>query len=398
MALDLTKVATQVGGILPRLKTRREKHKERLQSALDFLRNSTEDFARLKAKINASKTTWPVAGLFEGLEQSHPALPLPTEFTIIASDGSQIDVDRHQSFQCYLINIGSVALHYGPHPNAILESRPRLYAEDKDLMITAPGRNTQEEPIKGALLDIKRSVEECHRLVELAEELSPGSSILALLDGSLTLWGLTAYPNFVADTLLRKGLLTYLDQLRELNKDRQLALASHISLPGSKDVVNAVRVAVCPDEPVNCAYCSSLPEQACDIVTGLLDRDLFANLLAPGERSELFFSQSKVVKEHYGEHLIYFFYLRLNDEIARVELPRWVAQDDGLLNLTHTLILDQCNRGHGYPVALSEAHEQAVVTAKDRGNFWQHIESLLVNEHLPTVNSSKSFSKRTRWI
>ena len=87
-----------------------------------------------------------------------------------------------------------------------------------------------------------------------------------------------------------------------------------------------------------------------------------------------------------------------DEEIARVEVPQWVASNNELLILTHSLILDQCRRGHGYPVVLSEAHEQAVVTGADRENFWELVESLMVNERLPNPGSAKSFSKRTRWV
>ena len=121
-------------------------------------------------------------------------------------------------------------------------------------------------------------------------------------------------------------------------------------------------------------------------------------MLGEGERSALFISQSSIVGKHYGENQVYFFYLRMDDEIARVEIPRWVATDDNLLNLAHTLVLDQCQRGQGYPIALSEAHEQAVVTAADRENFWQLVASSLIEEHMPCLSSAKSQSKRTRWV
>jgi hypothetical protein len=49
-------------------------------------------------------------------------------------------------------------------------------------------------------------------------------------------------------------------------------------------------------------------------------------------------------------------------------------------------------------VALSEAHEQAVVTAADKEEFWQFVDSSLVEEHMPGFGSMKSLSKRTRWI
>ena len=106
----------------------------------------------------------------------------------------------------------------------------------------------------------------------------------------------------------------------------------------------------------------------------------------------------EIVKERYGEHCVHFFYLRVDDEIARIEIPQWVTENSVLLNLTHSLVLDQCRRGQGYPVVLSEAHEQAVVTGADRENFWELVESSMITEHLPSPGSAKSFSKRTRWV
>ncbi|MFC1954675.1 DNA double-strand break repair nuclease NurA, partial [Chloroflexota bacterium] len=136
----------------------------------------------------------------------------------------------------------------------------------------------------------------------------------------------------------------------------------------------------------------------CDSLAGVRDRELFNELLDMGERSPIFISQSSVVTRRYGEHRVYFFYIRLEDEIVRVEVPQWVAQDANLLDLTHSLVLDQCRRGQGYPVALSEAHEQAVVTMADRENFWHLVESSLVEEKMSTPTSGKNRSKRTRWV
>jgi hypothetical protein len=127
------------------------------------------------------------------------------------------------------------------------------------------------------------------------------------------------------------------------------------------------------------------------------DRELFGSLLSTGERSELFINRSKVI-EQYGEHRIHFFYVKSDEEIARVEIPQWVASNQALLELTHGLVLDQCRRGQGYPVALSEAHEQAVVTSADKATFWQLVESILADGHLPSLISAKSRSKQTRWI
>ncbi len=387
--------------MVARLKAEGEEKQKRLNCALDVLCNRAIDLDYLKGKIASSKTTWLVAGLVDGLDQRYKASPLPPEFTVIATDGSHIDVDRHKSTRCYLINIGSVILRYGAQPGATLDSFPCLYAGDEDLVITPNGVKGREQVIEGALLGIKRSVDEFRQLAELAAELPPGSSSLALLDGSLILWGLMSkdYPEFVTEALLDKGFLRYLDNIRKLNKDKRLALASYISFPRSTDVVNALRVALCPHDPPDCdRYCPPGSERDCDTVAGVQDRELFSNILGQGERSAAFISQSSIVRKHYGVHQVYFFYLGVDDEIARIEIPQWVATDENLLNLVHSLVLDQCQRGQGYPVALSEAHEQAVVTGADRENFWQLVESSLIDEHLPTPGSAKSRSKRTRWV
>ena len=398
MSLDLTKVAGQVFAMIAGLRASRAAQEKRLRFALDTLGDEAIDLEELKRKIKSAKTTWLVADIAEGLNKRYLLPTTPKDFTVLAADGSHIDVDRHQTTRCYLINIGSVALSYGSHPDARLSSAPRLYSEDKDLAISPPGGG-REQPVEGTILGIKRSIEECRCLTGLAAELPPGSAALALLDGTLILWGLEAYPDFVTEALLHDGLLKCLDAMKKLNQDRRLALASYISFPRSTDVLNVLRVAVCPNNIPDCdKQCPPGRERDCEGLAGVRDRDIFIHLLADGERSALFISPSKIVEEHYGGHRVYFFYLRTGEEIARIEIPQWAAENAELLNLTHSLVYDQCKRGHGYPVALAEAHEQAVVTGADRENFRELVEATLIEEHLPAPSSGKSQSKRTRWV
>ena len=54
--------------------------------------------------------------------------------------------------------------------------------------------------------------------------------------------------------------------------------------------------------------------------------------------------------------------------------------------------------GLGYPVAISEAHEQAVITGHDREEFRRLTLRLLERRGLPTPESAKSFSKRRPWV
>ena len=392
MSLDLTNVAAQVLAMISGLKNRRSEQQDHLDFALKTLVSPPIDLEALKKKIKAGKTTFLVAGMEDGLNERHQLPEGPADFTVLAADGSHIDIDRHHSTRCFLINIGAVTLTYGVKPEAGLTSTPRLYSEEKDMVITAP--NGREQPIEGNILGARRSVEECAKLAELAGAWA-GKPALALLDGTLILWGLEPYPDFVTDVLLHDGILKHLESIKKNN----IALASYISYPRSTDVVNVLRVAVCPNGVPNCdEYCPPGTARGCKRLDTVRDRDLFMNLLGNGERSALFTSPSKIVKEHYGQHAVYFFYLKNEDEVARVEVPQWVALDDKLLALTHCLVYDQCRRGHGYPVALSEAHEQAVVTGADREYFWNLVEDSLTTEHMDSGSSRKSVSKRTRFI
>ncbi len=176
MSLDLTRVASQVGEMLSRLKAGLSERQEHLSFALDTLNSQADRIDDLKKKIASGRTTWLVADLVDGLDRRYPAPPLPADFTVLATDGSHIDVDRHRSARCYLINIGSVILHYGASPDALLGSLPSLYTSDEDLVISPAGdQKGREQPVEGALLGIQRTVDECRRLVELAADFPPGS-------------------------------------------------------------------------------------------------------------------------------------------------------------------------------------------------------------------------------
>jgi GNAT superfamily N-acetyltransferase len=408
MSLDLDQVVLQIQGMIAQLRASQEERREHLASALSTLDSQGAEWQALGRKIESSRTTWLAAGLIDGLDRRYelPA-PLP-QFAALAVDGSHIDVDRNSPVRCYVINLGMAQLQYGEDPGAWLGSRAQLYSEPEELVVADPqGRGW--EPISGALLGIKRGLEECRELARLSKEVVLASGkdalpTLALVDGTLILWGLAGRDfeeskRYVRETFLNHGMIPVLGEFKELSRGRSFALASYISRPRSTEVVDALRIALCPHDVANCDhYCPrGAPAGECERVAGVEDRNLFARLLGPGERSATFLSRSSVVQKHYGEHAICFFYLRLEDEVARVEFPRWVAEGGGV-ELVHALVFDQCHRGGGYPAALMEAHEQAVIGAGDRDQFWHLVEMALAEKRLPAETSAKSRSKRTRWI
>jgi hypothetical protein len=400
MSLDLSKLIDQIVDLANNMKSKEAGRQAKLEFALQTLKSSAADLDALKKRVEESKTTWLVPGLKESIDLRQTAPLCPDDFIVLASDGSHVDVDRHHSARCFLINIGTVKLRYGRDPDAELLNLPSLYFKDGDVTITSD--DGRQIPIEGQLLGIKRSIEECRTLVEKTSELEADLPVLMLLDGSLIFWRLAGqiYQDFIIDELLVNGFLKHLDQLKNLSRSRQLAVASYISFPRSTDIVNLLRLAVCPHQIVDCdRYCAGKFEtRECDVVAGLLDRDLFVSLLAPGERSALFSSRSSVVTRYYGANEVNFFYVRLDGEVARVEVPLWVAEDEKLVGLVHSTVLDQCRLGLGYPVALSEAHEQAVISAADRQQFWRLTEQVMIEDGIFPTSSAKSESKRARWI
>ncbi len=417
MSLDMEKTVGQIGDMVELLKGGEEEWGRHLRTALSTLDEAGADPVSLQHKLSlaADKVTWLVAGVDEPLTARYPAPELPADFSVLATDGSDMDVDRHGAASCYLINIGSVTLKYGSRPDAALESEPRLYADEEDMVLRDPTSN-QEQMVTGQVLGAKRMVEECRALRRMIEERVADEPALALLDGSLILWNLggRAVPDFVLDALLHRGLMKELSAFEAASKDKRVALASYISHPRSTDVVNALRVAICPHESVDCdthcsrgrdgnkscGTCMSNPadRRECDEVAGVTDRHLFGELLQTGERSALFLNRSQIMNSYADGQKIHFFYLNVGDEVARVEVPQWVAERRELVDLLHSVCLDQCRKGHGYPIALSEAHEQAVVTGADREQFWLMVDHALGGNGLWQGGSAKSVSKRTRWI
>ena len=200
MPLNLDQLLPQVGGMITRLKAEGAARQERLQYALDTLHAQDRKLSNLARKIAAAKTTWLVAGLVDGLDRCYKPPPTPNEFTILATDGSHIAVDRHRSTHCYLINIGEVIIRYGKNPDATLDIHSSLYFREEELAIPTGGAKGREQPIEGNLLGIKRSVDECQRLAIMAKDLPKASLSLALVDGSIILWSLEAYPDFAVWT------------------------------------------------------------------------------------------------------------------------------------------------------------------------------------------------------
>ncbi len=402
MPLDLGNTFLQLDRVSEELGRSREDRLGRLRGFIGAAQDVSRETASAKTAFDPERP-FLAAQVQDRLLGSYGPSDTPRDWCVVAVDGSHIDVDRHLPVATYLVNLGGCQLTYGSQPNAQLFSQPDLAYERDDLYIANPSNRAQEEPVTGALLGLIRTVRELERLADVVEDCPPGLPTLALVDGSLVLWGLAGrgYPPFVRDTIIRGRMLPALDRLREQARLRPLSVAAYVSLPRSAEVVNAARSTLCPFEFSQCSRsCSNRRSivSPCDQANDFLDRDIFQETLDPGWRSPVYRTNSSVPRESYGEHQVDFYYLHCGEEIARVETPSWTAEDEGLLALGHSLILDQCRRGQGYPVAISEAHEQAVISGKDRELFKRMVAESLERRGMRAYTSEKDRSKRTPWV
>lgn len=386
--LDLAQVQQQIGAMAREQQRMSEDRLQRLdlavaQAALESGRLT--DFLR---KLRASKTSWLLAGISEALQATYPLPPRPEALTVVATDGSQITPSHHEVIPSFLLNISTVVLHYGTGERAVLRSAPTLFYRDEDLYTDYGGQRVQ---VTGDLLGMRRTLMECQTLMQQASQAQDtGHCTCALSDGSLILWHLEGKPQ----DYKQENLAQYLASLEQA-RQRQIPVAGYISRPRSRDVINALRVGLCPEPVAHCERCpyTDLPQLPCATIEGLSDRQLFQRLLKPGERTALFRSASRVLDE-YGPHRIAFFYLHVGAEVVRLEVPQWVATTPALLDLMHAVAYDQAQKGMGYPVALAEAHQHAVVRGAERDLFYEMVTAVMLRRGMRAAMSQKNLGKR----
>ncbi|HCG91044.1 MAG TPA: hypothetical protein DEZ08_04320 [Dehalococcoidia bacterium] len=402
MSLDLSKLAKELSASSSEILKSPLDSSQVIHSLISIAEN-IEHAASIISTGYSNTRPYLKAEVVEQLLTKHPLPSMPSSWNVVSADGSHIDIDRHLPVPCSLINMGVCKLTYGETPLSELYNEPTLKINERDLCITNPSNNNEVELLTGQLLSLERAIIEIGTLKEAVADIKNNLPTLALVDGSLILWGLSgqAYKTYVREHFIEHGLLHHMDGIKKIADNFPLSLAAYISFPRTTEVINSIRASICEKSSDYCGeHCNSrrTNETPCSLANNLLDRDLFEIYLSAGERSPIYRSQSSIPHLYYGKHQIYFFYINTGQEIGRVEIPKWVAENPQLLNLSHSLIFDQCKRGQGYPVAISESHEQAVLNGKDRELFKNLVLQFMQRPGIRALTSQKERSKRSPWL
>ena len=297
---------------------------------------------------------------------------------VVAADGSSIEVDRFAPVQCYVVNTGFVVLPYNVAGEVVLAAEAYV----------GPAATPPDEPgepdVSGGGVNLLRDVLELESGAHMAVARAGSAPVTLLLDGTLYPWDLDS-PQ--VDPLVRQQLGRRTGAALDALKDAPglLAVGAYISASRAADVVTSLRQLADP------------------AVNGpASDAQFFASLLGDGQRSAVFRACSeraqRIETGFSADQQVCFFYLRTGDDLARVEMPFWAATRPERVDLLHATLVDQCRRCNGYPRALQEAHEQAVISTGDRQAFSRLLEGEAARHGLRPGGNSKQMSKRRRTL
>ena len=241
----------------------------------------------------------------------YPFLDCNLDYSLLAIDGSQIYPDRHEGVEAFLINLGSVEINYR-QSTINCKTIPHFYPNVGEL-INKKNLSTNQ------LIDHYRCRME---LLQAHHDFS--SHDLILLDGN--------YPEIDED----------LQQIIQDFYKKQVPVFYYVSLSNARDLLKLV-----------------------DCQLPILDRQILENYLPALHYTTVF--EQKNLHNNLDKAFVY---LNTGYEIVRIEFSSWL-QDKIHLYLKY--IVDQINKGAGYPVVLAEAHMQAVVSNQDRFYFYKLI-------------------------
>jgi hypothetical protein len=335
-------------------------HNSNIDTLQDWVKQAATKNQNLRCAV-------PVA---EPLMAHFPPPPMPPQVVILAADGSQINPSRHDSVPFGVVNVG--VFRMAPGMDQVPSEMVHSELITGDDLYTPNGGAIGEEVVA-----LRRDLAERQMLANLAAQEhkdTPGITVAALTDGPLE--------PFVRDPLGRDDLgPLYTDYLAALRSvaNPLTATAGYVDKPRSDLLVRLLElVTLAQSGRIDRAgHERSLP--------GVTDAGLLADILQPGERSAIFALQSRTAQTFADEIAIHFFYLNVGREgipsLVRVEIPRWVAENETLTGMLHAVLIEQCRvlGNRPYPYALHRSHEVAIVRFEEKDQLKTMIEMELRN-------------------
>ena len=340
------------------------------QEALDNLRTKArvlleawaDKNAELRDKVERARQSDPsvrcAIPLDERMDAAFPATADLNSITLLAADGSQILPDRHAAVQYSLVNVGAIAMRDGSG------EAPEVFTDSQ--LLFGDELFSESGLVSGEAIEQRRDIAERRSLLELAPKYP--APVLALTDGPVELWGAKG----ADEEDYRKNLEIHKSILSQLQA-KGVTVAGYVDKPGADLIVRTLEIAqLSTDEEFK-------QIRKLHGLRGVTDRWLYG-WLPGGQRSAVFGLQSGSRAHYTGDLALHFFYLNVGDTqhpwLVRVEIPKWVADDEEKLSLLHAALLEQCRimGAKPYPYILQRAHEIAVVKFEEKAQVEQMLE------------------------
>jgi len=295
-----------------------------------------------------------------------------------AVDGSQIPPSRDFS-----VPVGAVQVGWFENPHA----PGGQYVKDLTFEVLAPGELAEETDDAGGAGDfpdsgvnLRRFELECRAIVEYIQaHRNKDPAPLCFFDGSLVVsFARHMRPN------LRRAYVEAVAAMLHASQTQRVPLVGYVDTSFARDLVAMLaRLYGLPSAP------------------RLSDGALLRARMQWGDRSQAYVcARDDDVLHEYGPQArqVCFAYLKTTAERApaRLEFPRWLAEDEAELERVLNLVRAECVVGNGYPYALETADAVAVIGLQDRERFYATFQQFAEKQGLLLRYSRKALSKRVR--
>ena len=360
--LELERLTKEIEVMAQRAAEQSELRQVQLDELLQKLIDNRTNWAEIKRTLELAQSMtdaklFRAARPFDESEPLNAALqPAPTpQYAIINGvDGSQILPDRHSPFLYYLINVGIMTYFHGREIAPETVTYPDLvYPDDED---SDEGDFVDD----GGIVNVRRDLQEIGAIAQTAwEQRHETDPRVSVLDQRLLYW-----PVVRGDAEGNRIQRDWQDAMTKV-RDSGTWLCGYIDRPMKSSVVTMLRVldieqpGFSKDSLNYRKRRSSLPDTA-----------LFQRILKPGQRSKIFIDISNhndEFRQNDVDNEVCFFYFNAGgSNIARVDIPRSVAEDQIAVEQLHALLWSQCEFNGGYPYLMTRADEVAVVRRSDK--------------------------------
>jgi hypothetical protein len=399
MSLEFEQLTPSIAEMAREAGHRREKRNDELEKATALLHEYADKWELIDQRIDWAIENFDMK-FYRSAKPLHNELPLdkgikpqepPAQATIVATDGSQIVPDRHASFLYYLINIGAITYYHGSGRPPDVAAFPKLsYPGDSD------SAEDDVFTVSSDLVSMRRDEREITVLADLVKRVQgePGPK-LGILDQRLLYWPIGNSARIHGERIV----FEWQKAMSEIN-DAGGWLAGFIDRSGKHSVLAMLHTL---DLENSGRTIKDLYAFDADIYGGLSDTDLFDVLLGHEERSAVFVDISlhnKTFKLRDPGNEVCLFYLKTgpgDGQLARVDIPMWVAGKKEALNSVHALLVDQCRIIGNYPYVITRADEIAVVGRRDQEELENRIElqmnSLGIYPSITSKQQSKEYAR-----